>query len=99
MVFAKALRWFDRADELTALAEQADGKAMVSTLRMATQASDCGLKFRRTLRFTSAEAAGRRPGRPSGEAALGISPTHGAALVAGEGVPCRLRRRRRATCR
>jgi hypothetical protein len=66
VTFRKALEWFDRADALCADADRADGRESAALLKQAMDASCCGLRFWRQLKFTGGEAA-RRPGRPSGD--------------------------------
>jgi hypothetical protein len=65
VTFRKALEWFDRADALCADADRAEGRESAVLLKHAMDASCCGLRFWRQLKFTDGEAA-RRPGRPSG---------------------------------
>src|SRR5262245_4823847 len=64
VTFSKALEWFDRADEMSALADAVEGRELAALLKQAIDASTCGLRFWRLLKFTDGAAA-RRPGRPS----------------------------------
>ena len=66
VAFERALRWFDRADAWLKEADAAQGKTAVLLVKMSMDASNCGLRYWRTLKFTDGTAA-RRPGRPSGD--------------------------------
>jgi hypothetical protein len=66
VAFERALRWFDRADAWLKEADAAEGKTAVLLVKMSMDASNCGLRYWRTLKFTDGVAA-RRPGRPSGD--------------------------------
>lgn len=66
VAFERALRWFDRADGWLREADAAEGKTAVLLVKMSMDASNCGLRYWRTLKFTDGTAA-RRPGRPTGD--------------------------------
>ena len=64
----RALEWFDRSDALIASAVgTTDARERAALLKQAKDASNCGLRYWRTLKFTEGVAT-RRPGRPSDDA-------------------------------
>lgn len=66
VAFERALKWFDKADGWLREADAAEGKTAVLLVKMSMDASNCGLRYWRTLKFSDGTAA-RRPGRPSGD--------------------------------
>jgi hypothetical protein len=66
VAFTRALTWWDRADGWLREADAAEGKTAVLLVKMSMDASNCGLRYWRTLKFSDGTAA-RRPGRPSGD--------------------------------
>lgn len=67
VAFTRALRWFDRADTWLKAADAAEGREGAQLVKQAMDASNAGLRYWRTLKFTDGAAA-RRPGRPSDDA-------------------------------
>ena len=61
---ARALAWFDKADGWLRAAERAQAREAQQLVKQSMDASNCGLRYWRTLKFTEGVAA-RRPGRPS----------------------------------
>jgi len=57
----RALRWFNRADDWLVAAEGAQGREAQQLVKQSMDASNCGLRYWRTLKFSDAAAA-RRPG-------------------------------------
>jgi hypothetical protein len=66
VAFERALRWFDKADGWLRAADAAEAREAVQLVKMSMDASNCGLRYWRTLKFVDGTAA-RRPGRPSGD--------------------------------
>jgi hypothetical protein len=63
--FRRALEWFDRSDALIASADgMADARERAALTKQAMDASDCGLRYWRVLKFVD-PVMKRRPGRPS----------------------------------
>ena len=61
----RALEWFDRSDALIASADRAtDAKERAGLTKQAMDASNCGLRYWRVLKFVD-PVLKRRPGRPS----------------------------------
>jgi hypothetical protein len=67
VAFERALKWFDKADGWLQDAETAEGRSAGLLVKRSMDASNCGLRYWRTLKFTDGSAA-RRPGRPPGDA-------------------------------
>ena len=61
-----SLRWFTRSDAYLVASETAEGREQSRLVRQAMNASTCGLRFWRALKWTSGEPA-RLPGRQPGE--------------------------------
>jgi hypothetical protein len=63
----RSLRWFDKADAWLQQAEEAgvEARAAAVLVKQSMDASNCGLRYWRTLKFTDGTPA-RRPGRPAG---------------------------------
>jgi hypothetical protein len=66
VAFERALVWFDKSDAWLRDAEAAEGRLAASLVKMSMDASNCGLRYWRTLKFTDGTTA-RRPGRPPGD--------------------------------
>jgi hypothetical protein len=66
IMFERALVWFDKADAWLRASTAASGRAQAALVKQSMEASTCGLRYWRTLKFVDGAAA-RRPGRPSGD--------------------------------
>jgi hypothetical protein len=66
LALERALKWFDKADTWIVEADALTGRAAAAKLKQAMDASTCGLRFWKTLKFRDDLA--RRIGRPSGDA-------------------------------
>jgi hypothetical protein len=65
--FRRALEWFDRSDALILAADRTtDARERAALTKQAMDASNCGLRYWRVLRFVD-PVLKRRPGRPSGD--------------------------------
>ena len=63
VTFERALRWFDRADAWLTASATVTGPEQARLVKQSMDASNCGLRYWRTLKFAAGVA--RRPGRPS----------------------------------
>jgi hypothetical protein len=63
VTFERALRWFDKADAWLVESAGVTGPDQARLVKQSMDASNCGLRYWRTLKFV--DGAARRPGRPS----------------------------------
>ena len=63
VAFERALRWFDQADAWLTASATVMGPDQARLVKQSMDASNCGLRYWRTLKFVAGVA--RRPGRPS----------------------------------
>jgi hypothetical protein len=63
VAFERALRWFDKADVWLTESATVTGPDQARLVKQSMDASNCGLRYWRTLKFVAGVA--RRPGRPS----------------------------------
>ena len=59
VVFARALRWWDRSDAALVAAETAEGPELARLTKLSLDAATSALRHWRALRFPATDAAGR----------------------------------------